>query len=301
MHASSNPLFLRAATKLFAKHALPHRLADSKEMKAYTDAARKAPRAPPSRWEVRQDQHVYAAELREEVVDRLRQYSVTYPISIAIDGWTNTRHHKVTNLLCLCGGQAYYWRSIVNRYEKNSAAWLLTPIAAAIKELMDRGIRISALVADNEAVNGKLYRLLKPQFPFLLLSPCAAHTIQLCVNKALRLAGIFEVMTTMEDVVRQFRKGDKSKELRLKLADEQRSASGEGGIKALIVPCDTRWSSHRTAAIRLLELQDAISYCRLPRRPDAMFWPKLQELVDFLRPFQYATDIIQADNSTKKK
>jgi hypothetical protein len=139
-------------------------------------------------------------------VEKLKAFSVTSPISVAIDGWTNTRHHKVTNLLCLCGGQAYYWCSIVNRYEKNTAAWLLTPIAVAIADLSSKGIRISALVADNEAVNGKLNRLLKPQFPFLLLSPCAAHTIQLCVNKAFKVPGVSQVMSTMENTVRQFKK-----------------------------------------------------------------------------------------------
>jgi hypothetical protein len=267
-------------------------------MHEYFHIARQSTCNPPSRAAVKEAQTVLAAKLLVDVINRLAAYSVTSPISIAIDGWTNTRHHKVTNVLCLCGGQAYFWCSIVNRYDRSTAQWLVKPIADAITDLLGKGIRIIALVADNEAVNGALYNLLTPRFPFLLLSPCAAHTIQLCVNKAMNVSGIYEVMKTMEGVVKQFRKGKKSKSLRLQLANLQRQSVGERGIKALVIPCDTRWSSHRAAGVRLLELQHFIVICELPHRPDASFWPLLKEFMQFLKPFQTATDIIQADNST---
>ena len=295
---ANNPLVARAAAKLFARHALSHRLADSMEWTEFLECVRRSTCKVPNRATVKQAQSELAAQLRFEVIAKLRAHSVTSPISIAIDGWTNTRHHKVTNLLCLCGGQAYYWKSIVNRYDKNTAAWLLKPIAAAIAELLEYDIRIIALVADNEAVNGKLYKLLTPQFPFLLLSPCAAHTVQLCVNKALAVTGIKEVMKTMEGIVRQFRKGMQSKQLRLQLCNLQLRGGAENSIKQLVIPCDTRWSSHRAAGLRLLELQKYIDICDLPNPPADTFWPKLRELMNFLAPFQTTTDILQADNST---
>jgi hypothetical protein len=289
---------LKAAAVLYAKHALPHRLADSVEMRDYCDKIRSSTIKPPGRAAIKAAQADLADEMRLLLIDKLAAYSITSPISLAIDGWTNTRHHKVTNILCLCGGQAYYWCSVVNRYEKNTAQWLLTPISRAMKDLSESGIRITAFVADNEAVNGKLYRLLKPQYSHLLLSPCAAHTIQLCVNKTLKVHGIFEVMSQVEGVVRQFRKGPNSKQLRQQLANLQRQTLPESKVKALIIPCDTRWSSHRAAGVRLCELQKFISLCELPRPPPDEFWPQLQLLVTFLQPFQDATDIIQADNST---
>ena len=298
MHAfrsANNPHVGPLQAALFAKYGLSHRLADAAEWSEFLHAFRNSTSQPLRRQAMRDQQAALAADLRGQVISKLKAWSTTSPISLAIDGWTNTRHHKVTNLLCLCGGQAYYWCSIVNRYDKNTAAWLRTPIAAAITDLNGRGIRITALVADNEAVNGKLYRLLKPQFPYLLLCPCAAHTIQLCVNKAMLEPGIFDVMKTIEDVVKQFRKG---KALRLKLANVQREAAGESKVKALVIPCDTRWSSHRAAGLRLLELKSYITLCDLPNRPVESFWAQLRELVDFLKPFQTSTDIIQADNST---
>jgi hypothetical protein len=295
---ANNPLVAPLAAKLWAKYGLPHRLADTKEMKDLLLAFRAATCSPPSKHVIRAAQTELATELRASVLAKLKSYSVSSPICIAIDGWTNTRSHKVTNVLCMCGGQAYYWCSIVNRYDKNTADWLLTPISTAINTLKDIGIRITALVADNEAVNGKLYRLLHPKFPFLLLSPCAAHTVQLCVNHSLKVNGIRDVMITMEQVIRQFRKGTQAKARRQQLAGLQRESGGEGSIKALVIPCDTRWSSHRSAGVRLLELQHFIRVCNLRKPAEDSFWPRLKELVDFLRPFQVATDQIQADNST---
>jgi hypothetical protein len=293
---ANNPLVAQAAAQLFARHALSHRLADSREWTEFLLCVRRSTCRLPNRAVIKQSQREMAAQLRTTVIAKLRAHSVTSPISIAIDGWTNTRHHKVTNLLCLCGGQAYYWKSIVNRYDKNTAAWLSKPIAASIAELLGEGIRITALVADNEAVNGKLYKLLMPQFPFLLLSPCAAHTVQLCVNKAMKVNGIFEVMQTMEGIVKQFRKGMQSKVLRMQLVNAQMTKGVL--VKQLVIPCDTRWSSHRAAGLRLLELQKFIDICNLPNPPEPSFWLKLLELMNFLTPFQTATDILQADNST---
>lgn len=43
------------------------------------------------------------------------------PVTLALDGWTNVNHNKVTNLILLSGGRAYYWKSVVNSLEHNTA------------------------------------------------------------------------------------------------------------------------------------------------------------------------------------
>jgi hypothetical protein len=45
----------------------------------------------------------------------------TTPISICLDGWTNVKRDKVTNILPLCNNVAYYWTSIVNEMESNTS------------------------------------------------------------------------------------------------------------------------------------------------------------------------------------
>ena len=285
-----------ALAKFFAVCGISHRTADSPEFKEFKYHSACIP--PPDRRAVKMEQEMLASEMKEKVISQLKAFSKTSPISIAIDGWTNTRHHKCTNILCLCGGQAYYWASIVNKYHKNTARWLSNPIGEIIAEISSHGIRISAFVADNEAVNGALYNILQPRFPFMLLSPCAAHTIQLCVNRSLLLLGLKEVMMEMEKVLSQFCVGKHCKEYRQTLYRLQKESVGEENVKCLVKPCDTRWSSHLFAAKRLLALKSYIELCAVPIKPSEEFWVSLKALVDYLKPFQVATDIIQSDGST---
>jgi hypothetical protein len=63
----------------------------------------------------------------------------------------------------------------------------------------------------------------------------------------------------------------------------------------LIKPNDTRWNSFLFACQRILKLRDFI---QLIHRRDDVFWSEIQALVDFLRPFQIATDVLQKDAAT---
>lgn len=51
-----------------------------------------------------------------------------------------------------------------------------------LQQLVAGSVRLSALVADNEAVNDALWKQLLRPFPFLIRVPCAAHTIQPIVS-----------------------------------------------------------------------------------------------------------------------
>jgi hypothetical protein len=87
-------------------------------------------------------------------------------VTLAIDGWTNVRHEKVTNILALTGGRAFYLTTIVNALEGNTAAWLYPRIRDCIKSLTNKGISVVVLCADNEAVNGALFKRLSGDFQF---------------------------------------------------------------------------------------------------------------------------------------
>ena len=114
-------------------------------------------------------------------------------MTIAIDGWTNVRHTKVTNILLLTqlsGGVAYYWCSITNTYAANTAVWLESVLTPVLQQLVTLGVRFAALVADNEAVNDALWKHLLEPFPFLIRIPCAAHTIQLVVRQVMEFVAL---------------------------------------------------------------------------------------------------------------
>ena len=280
-----------ALAELFARCSWAHHCIESPEFIAALDAYRNSTIRPPTRAGLRHDMLNLAQQMRASVVKQLRAYCRSSPLTIAIDGWTNVRQDKVTNVMILCGGVAFYCCSIVNVVDRNTATWLLKPMIEVLHEIKREGLIFSALVADNEQVNKTLHRLLEPTFPFLVRSPCAAHLIQLCVNHALDIPAIQPIFVSMEELLRTFR----SKEQRLKLRQVQMAANSDNSYLCLIKPCDTRWSSHLAAARRLLKLRTSVDMV-LPQTPQ--FWSDLTEVIRFLEPFAAATDVVQSDRST---
>jgi hypothetical protein len=54
------------------------------------------------------------------------------PITIALDGWTNVRANKVTNILLICSGSVYYYAGIENKNDFNNVEWLVPKLTEAI-------------------------------------------------------------------------------------------------------------------------------------------------------------------------
>jgi hypothetical protein len=286
---SSNAAVLPLFAKLFARCSIAHHIVDSPEFINALEAFRTSTVSLPNRRQLRQAQSDLAQQLRAEVVRRLKNYCRSCPLTVAIDGWTNVRKDKVTNVVILCGGVAFYWCSIVNSRYHNTAKWLKTPLMEALNSIIAEGLRFTAIATDNEEVNKTLHALLLDPFKFLLRSPCSAHLIQLCVLKAVALPDIAPIMSAVELLLRLF----KLKANRLKLKELQLTAVGKH--RCLIAPNDTRWSSWLMASHRLLELK---SYVEMVQPQQGNFWTNLGEVVRFLQPFQLATDVMQSDSST---
>ena len=285
----NNDAFEVALAQLFARTSLAHRIVDLPEFTHLMACARLSNCPMPDRRRLRRIQLQHAQSLRSRLVRQLRNYCHSAPLTVAIDGWTNVNTAKVTNVVILSGGEAFYWCSIVNDRSHNTAAWLAPLLVEVLYSVRAEGLRFTALVADNEQVNKALYDLVAQDFPFLIHSPCSAHLIQLCVLKALALPDIEPIFSTMEAILREF----KLKVNRLKL--RQLQEVGGGTVYTLLRPCDTRWSSQLHAAIRLGKLQAFVDLV-LPQEKD--FWSALDQLVTFLKPFQLATDVMQKDTST---
>ena len=108
---------------------------------------------------------------------------------------------------------------------------------------------------DNEAVNGAIYRRLLVDFPFLIHIPCAAHTLQLCVRKAMKLDPISPCVKALLALLLAFKH---SKDLRIMLKDQQGvMRRGQNPLK-LITVVPTRWNSILFAATRVLLLKDCL-------------------------------------------
>lgn len=144
--------------------------------------------------------------------------------------------------------------------------------------------QICVAYCDNAAVNSKLFRMLHQTFPFLIHVPCAAHCIQLIVNSCLSSSTFSSTNTSAMKFIYQFRN-----------QCELRHQFNSMSPLCIPAPCDARWNSKLLAFERLIKVKKDINY--VAEQSD-VFWSDLEKVIAFLKPFQLATDIVQADSST---
>lgn len=280
-----------ALTRLLAVCSLPHNVVEYPEFSEFLTAVGWTERQP-SRRVLAAERLQQAAQLRDSVGTKLAHSVVT----IACDGWTNVQHNKVTNVVLIVNGVAYYWCSIVNAEERNTAEWMASALLPIFHTLIrEWDARIAGFVVDNEAVNGSCFKLLRAELPFLLHIPCAAHTIQLIVHSTLQHHSFAGTVQQLHALIAFFAAKDNRNELRR----VQRGLAVP--LLNVVKPCETRWNSMLDAAKRMKKLQRAASACftrvQLPII-DADFWEQLQTLISFLQPFADATDSVQSDAAT---
>jgi hypothetical protein len=275
----------------FAMNSLPLQLLESESFINMMYYWRSTSQHLPTRAKMRELYAKRASSMRVKVIDQLKQSSCS-PVTIALDGWTNIRHDKVINIIPICSGVAYYWKSIVMDTERSTADCQYPHVKEAIQSIISAGVLVVGLVTDNEAVNGALHRKLVEDYPFLVHVPCAAHTIQLAVKKIVGLNVVVDSIRGMTAILSAF---EKSKDYRIQLANYQRVRSPTATALCMVKPCDTRWSSTLKAAERLIELKRDID---MVIQQESSFWSALSVLVSFLAPFQIATDIVQSDVAT---
>ena len=230
---------------------------------------------------------------------------------MGVDGWTNVRHDKVINLCPVGRSIAYYWDSVVLK-RGATAEEQAGPIGDSLRSIIKSMISVVGIVMDNEAVNGAIYRRLLVDFPFLIHIPCAAHTLQLCVRKAMKLDPISPCVKALLALLLAFKH---SKDLRIMLKDQQGVMRRGQSCLQLITVVPTRWNSILFAATRVLLLKDCLLACvpsikaqlakekkkdqyALYTYSEVSFWYPLTTLVDFLDPYKSATDVIQSDDSS---
>jgi len=287
LHAANN-IHLTKATALFmASNHISHNVISTPSFIAFIAAVRSSTAALPTRKSIGVNITSLAAEMRANLWHRMKASKT--PVAFAMDGWTNVQHVKVTNILLIVDGVAFYWCSITNKSNKNSADWLYTAIKPKMEELHTGGVRFAGWVADNEAVNSKLYRKLLVDYPFLLKIPCAAHTIQLIAKQVMESDRWKLVRDTMTEIFEHF---TTSRDARMKLHNMQRDESFQYKI---VKPNSTRWNSHLHAAQRLKKISGFVNICL---KQPAIFWVELDEFIQFLIPFETATNIVQSDHST---
>jgi hypothetical protein len=122
-----------ALARCFATNHIAYNVASSPSFLALVDVLRGSIAPVPQRNAVKSAMQVSARAMRARLLQRLIDSKAT--VAIAIDGWTNIRQGKVTNVVLLCGGAAYYWCSIANMTERSDAAWMERALQPVITEV----------------------------------------------------------------------------------------------------------------------------------------------------------------------
>ena len=285
-----DPSLLQKLATAFACSNIAYAVVERPEFRAFLSAT-SWPGLLPSRQALRAATIAASQQMGQEVASKLQDAVVT----IACDGWTNVKQQKVTNAVLMISGRAFYWKSFVNTGE-NNAAWLAAQLRSLITSLiLQQRARVIGVVVDNESVNYAAFKLLSPDFPFLVHIPCAAHTVQLVVRNCLAEPQLAPIVEQLLSLIRFFN----SKANRITLQQQQ---SGRGTkILAVLKPCDTRWNSLLIAAQRMQQMEIDVKRCydadSLPEVP-ADFFKQLPSLIQFLLPFRTATDHLQSDAAT---
>jgi len=90
-------------------------------------------------------------KIKENMIKNLMSSKI--PVTLALDGWTNVKSNKVTNLLLIANGISYYYYASIENYNKqNNKEWLVSKISEKIDNMLDKGINLIALTTDNEIV-----------------------------------------------------------------------------------------------------------------------------------------------------
>jgi uncharacterized C2H2 Zn-finger protein len=130
LHSAALPA---AIARCFATNHIAYNVASSPSFLALIDTARGCTDPMPQRKAVKTAIQLSARAMRARLLQRLVDSKAT--VAIAIDGWTNIRQGKVTNVVLLCNGAAYYWCSIANSTQRNDAAWMEGVLQPVIEQV----------------------------------------------------------------------------------------------------------------------------------------------------------------------
>ena len=217
-------------------------------------------------------------------------------ICITTDLWTAA--HSNRGYLCLtCHGIDGDWQlcSFCFATKELPVAHTAENISEKIEEILDewnidKDIIVAA-ITDNarnmiNAINGLGF----------LYFPCMGHTLQLGILKAYDLGSVKAALARVSNIVNHFHRSSKAT---YSLKEKQNLL----GLKPHMLKssCVTRWGSTYEMLARFIEQQQAVCAVLLEDGGDRVLMPSstelavIEELVDILKPFNDATEILSGD------
>jgi len=292
-----------AIALLISVHSLPISLVESTYLQTVLDLYHKCVKAGAikqldGRRRIIQSELDLVQSIKQSVNETLK--SSAYPLTLAFDGWQNTNHLHVQNIVAQSSSACVFLKSDLSR-ERATAENLFAFIEPVLDDLIRQKIQVGGIVADNASVNGKIARLIQFKYPWILPLPCASHTLQLCIVRLFEQDAVAEgIKATVRDVVKAISNSN------VRLTEFLR-VQGDRAVH-LVKPQKTRWSSYHRACATVL-LQRPFVELALRRmgqdaehpvlaKLTASFWNDLSDLVGFLEPFSFASNVIQSDQAS---
>ena len=217
-------------------------------------------------------------------------------LCITTDLWTAAHSNRA--YLCLtCHGIDSNWQlcSFCLATKELPVAHTAENIGEKIEEILDEWNidkdMIVAAVTDNarnmiNAINGMGF----------LHFPCMGHTLQLGILKAFDIGPVKAALARVSNIVSHFHRSSKAT---YSLKEKQNLL----GLKPHMLKssCVTRWGSTYEMLARFIEQQQAVCAVLLEDGGDRVLMPSstefavIEELVDILKPFNDATEILSGD------
>jgi hypothetical protein len=280
----------------FAINSLPHSLIEEENFKNSLIAIKNSKLTNFSKKKLREIMLIKSENINTNILEKLASDKI--PVTFAIDGWTNVRSNKVTNIILISNGIPYFFESIENEDSKNDVVWLVPQLELKIKHLLSLGINLIAITADNESLMKATCNKLKQNFPVLINVPCAAHIIHLCFKNICEIDEIKNMIYTINEIIYTFKN---NKENRNELRKLQLNEGIEEPLK-IIYYKEIRWTSLICSMQRILLLKKyivaVINGVKSKIKLIDNFWNKLNSLYEFLKLFEICINQIQKDNAT---
>ena len=204
-------------------------------------------------------------------------------VTVAFDGWTNCTAVKVTNVMAISKGVAYYLKSIPNPSDHNTAGWLAEHMKPLLDELKAAGIKVNAIVTDNGSTETAVRKLLCKEYNLVSI-PCAAHTIQLIDKFVLDKSEVDSIIKFFKKIV----------SLYLNNIDHRLELKQHTQLK-LRKYNETRQNTVYFMLERLIEMKAALNAVSLQYPAvdiDDERWLQADDLITILKPFQMFTRIV---------
>ena len=150
--------------------------------------------------------------LKNEVIslqaklERVRGLWPKYGCSILTDGWVDVSHRQLVNVLVSSCYGTMFLKSIdcshANTTPTVDSSWLAERISEAIREVGKENV--VQVISDNASSCVRMGSLLESEFPNIVWTPCATHSLDLLLEDIGQLPWMKSIMMKANTIVRFF-------------------------------------------------------------------------------------------------